>query len=188
MTNRAKMMIGLVAALGVLPAMASAEEAAAPKANVAGVVQNADKKVVSGAEVVLVSESGEEVARATTADDGSYALGCVAPGAYQLQLADGDGFKGQKVAAPVGPNGLTVAWAVDAGRPALASATATGGACGVTVAAVAPAAAESATAAGGQPLLGTTAGAVVGGGALATGLGLGIAAGNGAFSPDSPAQ
>ena len=190
MMNQVKMMIGLVAAFGFVPGVAAAEDAASPQANVAGVVQDADKNVVSGAEVVLISESGEEVARATSGDDGSYALGCVDAGSYQLELVGGEDFKGQKVAAPVGPNGLTVAWAVDEGRPALASATATGGACGVTVAAAAaaPAAAEAAGAAGGEALLGTTAGAVVGGGALATGLGLGIAAGYGAFSPDSPAQ
>ncbi|MEO2170052.1 MAG: carboxypeptidase-like regulatory domain-containing protein, partial [bacterium] len=115
--------------------MAVAEDAAGPQANVVGTVHDADKNAVGGADLVLLSTDGEEVGKTTTSANGTYSLGCIGVGTYHLELASGSDFEGQKVAAPVGPSGLTVAWAVDAGKPALASATATGGACGVTVAA-----------------------------------------------------
>jgi len=161
-------------------------QAADPQANVGGIVQDSGKNAVAGTDVTLLSADGTAVATTTTAADGTYSFGCVTPGNYQLQVAPKGDFQGQKVEAPVGPNGLNVAWAVDAGKPALASATATGGACGTTVAAAAPAAAAATT--GGGTILGSTAGAVVGGGALLAGAGVGIAAGAGAFQPDSPAQ
>jgi len=161
-------------------------QAADPQANVGGIVQDTSKNAVSGTEVTLLGTDGTAVATTTTAADGTYSFGCVSPGDYHLQVASKGDFQGQKVEAPVGPNGLNVAWAMDAGKPALASATATGGACGTTVAAAAPVAA--APAAAGGTLLGATGGAVVGGGALLAGAGVGIAAGAGAFQPDSPAQ
>lgn len=160
--------------------------AAGPQANVGGIVQDADKNGVAGTDVTLLGTDGTEVAKTTTAADGSYSFGCVTPGDYHMQVAPKGDFEGQKVEAPVGPNGLNVAWAVDAGKPALASATATGGACGTTVAAVPPAAADGG--AGGGSILGTNGAAIVGGGALLAGAGVGIAAAAGAFQPDSPAK
>jgi hypothetical protein len=175
--------LALVAMTGFGVTFAQAED---PQANVGGIVQDASKNAVSGADVTLLGTDGTEVASATTAADGTYSFGCVTPGDYRLQIASKGDLQGQKVEAPVGPNGLNVAWAMDAGKPALASATATGGACGAVVAAAAPAAA--APAAAGGTLLGATGGAIVGGGAVLAGAGVGIAAGAGAFQPDSPAQ
>ena len=184
----------LAMTFGMAVVTASAEEAAGPQANIVGTVHDADKNAVEGADVVLLSTDGEEVGKASTGTGGTYTLGCVDLGTYHLQLGDGADFKGQKVAAPLGPNGLTVAWAVDSNKPALASATATGGACGATVADAGAAAAAAAAAGGGAgagsgAALGTAAGAAVGGGALAAGVGMGIASASGAFSsPDSPAE
>ncbi|MFP6663192.1 MAG: carboxypeptidase-like regulatory domain-containing protein [Deltaproteobacteria bacterium] len=181
--------LALISVLGFSVSMAVAEDAAGPQANVVGTVYDADKNAIDGAGLVLLSTDGEEVGTATTAADGTYSLGCAGLGTYHLQLTSGSGFQGQKVAAPVGPNGLAVAWAVDSNKPALASATATGGACGVAAAAGAAPAAGAAGGVGGVGAgLGTVLGAVIGGGALVAGVSVGIASAAGSFNADSPAQ
>ena len=163
-------------------------DSAGPQANVVGKVLTADSQPVQGVDVALTTAGGAAVASTTTAADGSYSFGCVDTGAYHLAISPKGDFKGQNVKAPVGPNGLSVAWAVDKTKPALASATATGGACGAAVVAGAAAVAGASAGGGSGTLLGTTGGMVVGGGALAAGVGLGIASASGAFNPDSPAQ
>lgn len=165
---------------------------AAEQSVVRGQVSDVDKKPVSGAEIVLLNEDGQEIARTKTDANGAYSLGCVDLGSYQHQISAA-GFKGQKVAAPLGPNGLVVAWAVDPQKPALASATASGGPCVGSVAAagtIGAAGAEGTTGTVGAVgadggTVGGTPAIVLGGGALAAGAGVGIAAGAGAFDSDS---
>ncbi|MDG2308731.1 MAG: carboxypeptidase-like regulatory domain-containing protein [Candidatus Binatia bacterium] len=177
---------------------ASAEPQTVTQSRVQGSVFDPDRNPVSGVDVILLSEAGAELGRTSTDATGAYSLGCVDLGSYQYEIAPtGNGYKGHKVVAPLGPNGLTIAWAVDHSKPALASATATGGPCG---AAAVAAAGTGAAAAGAAGATGAAAGAgmstgaiVVGGTAIAAGVGVGIAAAAGAFdsnssAPSSPAQ
>lgn len=183
-------MLAIVFAFG-LSGVAAAEEGSetATQSMVRGQVSDVGKNPVSGVDVILLSTAGEELARTSTDASGMYSLGCVDVGEYQYEIVPGSAFKGHKVVAPLGPNGLTIAWAVDAQKPALASATATGGPCagGAVVAGGAAAGGAAAGGAAGAAGAGTgaTAAAVVGGTALAAGAGVGIAAGAGAFDSDS---
>lgn len=167
------------------------------QSRVQGSVFDPDKNPVAGVDVILLSAEGQELARTKTDATGAYSLGCVDLGDYQHEIAPtGNGFKGHKVVAPLGPNGLTIAWAVDHSKPALASATASGGPCGAPAVAAAGGAAAGGAAAGGTAgaagatgaTTGATAAAVVGGTALAAGVGVGIAAGAGAFDSNSSAS
>lgn len=177
--------VALILVLGFSIPTAYAEDVAGPQANLVGTVHDADSGALEGVGLVILSTDGEEVGKTTTGADGTYSFGCVDLGTHHLELTSGSGFHGQKVAAPVGPNGLRVAWAVDAERPALASATATAGACQGGVAAVGTGAGVGAAAGVGTS---TVLAAVVAGGALAAGVGVGIASATGNLGPDSPAQ
>ncbi len=189
-----KPIVGAMAVVCIfgLVGTANAEDPAAQgqpavtQSRVQGSVFDPDKNPVSGVDVILLSEGGAELGRTSTDSAGAYSLGCVDLGSYQYEIVPtGNGFKGHKVAAPLGPNGLTIAWAVDHSKPALASATATGGPCGAAAVAAAgtgAAAAGAAGATGAAAGTGTsTAAVVVGGVALTGGVGVGIAAAAGAF-------
>lgn len=185
----------VVSATGVVASEPAAETT---KPTVVGKVADVSKAPIAGAEVILFSDTGAEIARTTTDSVGTYSFGCVTPGSYEIQLMPTSGFEGERVKAPVGANGLTVAWVVDQQKSALASASATGGACGssavaaegggTTATVYEMATVNTATAGSGSPV----AAAIIGGGALAGGVGVAIASGVDAFdsdlAPDSPAQ
>lgn len=186
--------LAVVSVFGFVTAVEAADEKsdAATQSMVRGQVSDIAKNPVGGVEVVLRSEEGKEIARTTTNSQGLYELGCVDMGNYQYEILPTEGFKGHKVVAPLGPNGLEIAWAVDEKKPALASATATGGACagGVVVAGASQGGVDAgSTAAAGAagPSGAGSAAAVVGGAAVAGGVGVGIAAGAGAFDSSSEA-
>ena len=192
--------MALVSVFGSWSAAEAADEASKSQTQsvVRGDVKDVEGNPVSGVEAILRSEDGAELARATTDSTGAYDFGCIDMGDYQYEIVAGDAFKGHTVVAPVGPNGLAIAWAVDGSKPALASATATGGACKEGMAVAATSGAAGAEGASGAAVSGTTgtgseaAAAVFGGAAIAGGAGVGIAAGVGAFDSssdaDSPAQ
>lgn len=187
--------LALVTVLGLSTAAlgASGEDgSSAARSMVRGQVTDPERNPVSGVDVILLSEEGQEISRTSTNASGTYSLGCVELGKYQYEIVPAKGgFKGHKVVAPLGPNGLTLDWAVDQNKPALASAMATGGPCGgAVVGAAAGGAAVGAAGATGAGAGGTAA-IAVGGAALVGGAGVGIAAGAGAFDSDdsgTPAQ
>jgi len=188
--------LAVVSVLGLSMAASAADPASAAsdtveQSVVQGQVFGPDESPVAGVEVILRTTSGEEIARANTDASGAYSLGCVDVGEYEAEIVPaGEGFQGQKVVAPIGPNGLTVAWAVDSGKPALASATATGGPCVAGAAVVGAAGPEGAAGTAGATGAGAGGGRdaaiILGGTALAGGAGVGIAAGVGAFRSSTP--
>ncbi len=156
---------------------------AATRSIVRGRVSDSEKSPVSEVDVILLSERGAEIARTSTDAVGTYSLGCVDVGPYQYRIIPRrNGYKGHTVVAPLGPNGLTIVWAVDHDKPALASATANGGPCGGAGATAIGGAAAAAAGATGAPVgAGGTAAVIAGGAAVAGGVGVRIAAGMGAF-------
>ena len=96
---------------------------------VAGQVADSANTPIAGADVVLLSADGKEIARSVTDATGTYSFGCIPAGNYEMELVPNNGFKGQRVVAPVGANGMAVAWVVDNQNPTIVSAAATGGAC-----------------------------------------------------------
>ncbi|MEW6270544.1 MAG: carboxypeptidase-like regulatory domain-containing protein [Thermodesulfobacteriota bacterium] len=118
--------VAALAALLALPAAASAADGV----YVGGTVADATGAPVAGVELELVDASGKLAGKATTGDNGGYALPCVPTGRYTLRLDPASsGVKGDTVAAPVGADGLIVNWTVDGKAPALAAALAGGGPC-----------------------------------------------------------
>ena len=192
-------LFAFAALLWVGPAVAAGADAAS-KANIQGVIQDGFGYPVVGAEVEVVKE-GVVVATATSGKSGGYAVECIEEGSYELRLDPKDEFQGQRVVAPLDGRGLQVNWSVDESKPAIATATATGGACGDVVACLtdaggtacpAPGPAAPAGEAGqigavGAGSGGVSTGAIVTGGVLGgTAIGLGAAGAAGAFDSDDP--
>lgn len=187
---KTKAVIAFAALVWAAPAAADATG----KANIQGVIQDGFGYPVADAEIEVVKE-GVVVATATSGKSGGYAVECIEEGSYELRLDPKSDFQGQRVVAPLDGRGLQVNWSVDESKPAIATATATGGACGDVVAcltdaggtgcpAPGPAAPEGSVGESG-PSTGLTAEQMVAGGVMGGAVvGMGAAGAAGAFKDD----
>jgi hypothetical protein len=105
----------------MMPAMAMGE---AGTTALMGMVRNNQNQPVSGVKILAKVSSGQIVSEGTTDGLGRYAVDNLPAGRYQLTLDPANSpYKGQTVVSAVGNEGLVVNWLVSQSAPALAMAT-----------------------------------------------------------------
>jgi Carboxypeptidase regulatory-like domain len=114
-----KSMLAFVAACSVAVSVSSFAIAA----DIVGIVMDASGQAVNGSKISVADESGRIAGNAVTDQRGRYAIEGLRPGQYDIKLEPASAnLKGDTAVGYLDNKGLTVNWAVDPSRAAIATA------------------------------------------------------------------